>query len=279
MTAIDIAGIEGLSADLAVAMGEGGARFPWLQVTTYKPTSTSTKVQIILSEESVEMLTDEAREILSPEIVLCDYGEGDVTMFTLPADIRWVVLSYPRMFGMDKKTKEISPLVKGEKLSEVGKVTASKLLLGAIVGDKLLTDTSGNPQIFTLKLTSSKTALIGNANDKDEERKTIFKMNSALQNAMKKKGAWLTHLVSVEIKARSQKFTSRTTGESSFGVEFILDGSAKVLPVEAQKAIHRLITTEEFIELARNPFAAPQQDVPVDELSLNAGDPVDGIPF
>ena len=95
-------------------------------------------------------------------------------------DLRWVFLTIPKVFLLDKKTKQISYPERGIKLAGTSKVTIAKCFLACISGDNLVLDVDGLPQIFTLKLTSTKTQLIGNL-DNQGETHTLNSINTSLQ--------------------------------------------------------------------------------------------------
>lgn len=107
------------------------------------------------------------------------------------------------------------------------------------------------PEIFTLKLTSNKTQLIG-YQDRSES-KTILSLNREIQKYSKSKDN-LIHLVSVNLEDKSKEFVSTHTGDSSLGVMYELTGNAKVLQPEQQQQIFNLITDDEIKTLLDDPF-------------------------
>jgi hypothetical protein len=183
------------------------------------------------------------------------------------------------MYAMDKETKEVHPLQKGQKLKTLNRVTAARLLLAMVIGDEVVLDNDGNPQIFTLKLTSTKTSLIGG--DRDAVgASTIHSLNKSLAEYFKVKRQWLTHLVSVNIKVSPQKFTSSENGKSSVGVMFSLDGGAKALSPDNQKVLFDLVSSEDFKELAADPFhlnGKVEADNGFEAVEVDDSD--NGIPF
>ena len=124
--------------------------------------------------------------------------------------------------------------------------------------DNLILDTEGKPQIFTLKLTSSKTELVGYGNS-DPEMKTLVRFNSILQKHYKVRGNLnLLHLASLKLMVNPKEFTSRESGESSFGVMFSIDGGGKSLSEEQQQQVFDLISSEDIQAVFDDPFRLKQ---------------------
>jgi len=251
-----IDGMDNFKPEFAIKTQGAGPRFPAIQASNYRP-SLSESLSLVLTETFYDLLSEESRERLNAKTILCDYGGGDVLGFELPQHIRWVILNRPRLFAEHRETGVISQLVKGEKLAETGKRTISKLFLAAVLDDDLLLDSDGNPQVFTLRLTSNKTNLLGGKNNSKEE-KTIFNLNEALNQRLGRKAEWLVPLVSVSLVAEPRKFAS-SFGKSSVGVMFALKGDAKFLSPHQQQQIFDLISTDEFKKLSNNPFESSER--------------------
>jgi len=255
---------EEFDVDLAQEGEGGGLRYPAIMADTYKPANTKTKVMLGLTEPHLDLLDDRADGLVGAAVSI-EYGE-DVEQFSPISDgVRWVVLAQPRLFAENQETKEISTLTKG--MSDRGEKTVSKVLLGCLVNDKLVLDSEGLVQIFTLKLKSTKTNLIGNRTDKDggvaknADYSTIASLNNAVRANCKgaAKNAWVAHLASIELLAVSELFTKsggdgKKKADSSMGIRFIFGEGAKQVPREEAKKIVELISTEEFKEFAKNPF-------------------------
>jgi hypothetical protein len=255
---------EEFDVDLAQEGEGGGLRYPAIMADTYKPANTKIKVTLGLTEPHLDLLDDRADGLVGAAVSI-EYGE-DVEQFSPISDgVRWVVLAQPRLFAENQETKEISTLTKG--MSDRGEKTVSKVLLGCLVNDKLVLDSEGLVQIFTLKLKSTKTNLIGNRTDKDggvaknADYSTIASLNNAVRANCKgaAKNAWVAHLASIELLAVSELFTKsggdgKKKADSSMGIRFIFGEGAKQVPREEAKKIVELIGTEEFKEFAKNPF-------------------------
>jgi hypothetical protein len=224
--------------------------YPALQVTNYKPQTLDEQINFCLSENSFNLL-DRNQKFIEIEITECAYGREAVLMHKIVSPVRWIFLNIPRIFLQDKTTKEISLPQKGVKLFGTNKVTVAKCFLACLVEDKLLLDIEGLPQIFTLKLTSSKTQLIGY--QVQSENKSILALNKEIQKHFKTRDN-LVHLVSIDLKARAKEFVSNHSGDSSLGVDFQLVGNAKVLKQEHQQQVFNLVTNEEIIALFDDPF-------------------------
>lgn len=275
-----------VGADYAIDGESGGASYPWIQADNYRPSNAKSKIAIGITAESLALAGSEIlSDAVNMESASYDDEGTEVEFGYFDIGVRWVILAKPRTLGMHKATGEIVPLAKGMKGR--GEITVCRLLLGCIVGDELVMDDDGNPQIFTLKLKSSKTAFIGSDRDKDfgvsrnNNHRTIAQLNDALlKRANGKPGQWLGHTVSVELGAVAEKF-SNADGESSLGIRFIFpEGSiARPLPKRVLDKVFKFITTDEFKTLARNPFARPQQQVEPTPTSLAVDEDFDEMPF
>ena len=259
-------------------MEEGGAQYPSIMADNYEPSKLKDNVFVGLPENSWDMLSEAAQLQLAGVIAGKGLGllpenlaavmatiecEGEFAtsheVFTIipTTNIRWIVLSKPALFAVDKEGN-YSRLVKGEKLKAAGKNTIARLYLAAITGDKLVLDEDESPQIFTLNLKSTKTQLIGKAIDKVGSG-TLSALNNGLQKHYKTKG-WLGGLVSVEINAVTHKFdyTDGGAAKSSIGVMFVLGKGAKIIPEDCQKAIFDRIN-DELKETMKDPFNVSSQ--------------------
>ena len=261
---------KGIKTEFAVPSNIKEQIHPALQVTTYKPLTLNEEIKFCLSENSLNLI-DPNCDLLETKTVECVYGRESVLMHEIVSPVRWIFLNIPRIFVQDKKTKEVSLPEKGVKLFGTNKVTIAKCFLACLIDNKLVLDGDGKPQIFTLKLTSSKTQLIG-YQDKTESR-TILSLNREIQKYSKTKDN-LVHLVSVDLQAKVKEFTSTHTGDSSLGVMYELVGNAKVLQPEQQQQIFNLISNEDIRALLDDPFELQPKG---DRLSLDTD--VDDIDF
>ena len=255
---------EEFDADLAQEGEGGGLRYPAIMADTYKPANTKTKVVLGFTEPHLDLLDDRADGLVRGAVAI-EYGE-DIEQFSPVSDgVRWVVLSQPRLFAENQETKEISGLTKG--MSDRGEKTVAKVLLGCLLGGKLILDSEGLVQVFTLKLKSTKTNLVGNRTDKDGgvEKNAGYSTIASLNNAVRAnckgaaKNAWVAHLASIELLAVSELFTKsggdgKKKADSSMGIRFIFGEGAKQVPRDEAKKIVELIEMEEFKEFAKNPF-------------------------
>jgi hypothetical protein len=257
-----VSNFQGVNAAYGIEIQESGVKLPALQATTYQPRTMNEKVSLCLSEESFDMLDTEQGSGLGCTPVVCNFGDDDVTMWAIPDSCRFVVMGVPRLFILDKETGLFSYPVRGEKLAGTRKVTATRLLLAVLSPDgELLLDADARPQLFTLKLTSSKTALV--SGDKyDPDFKSLQDLNKALQAHFKKRGVGLTHLVSVGLSVAPKKFTSKGSGETSLGVMFTLGSGAKPLPESQQLMTYELLKDAEVLALVQDPFHLKNRDEP-----------------
>ena len=96
----------------------------------------------------------------------------------------------------------------------------------------------------------------------DPEMKTLVRFNSALQKHYKVRGNLnLLHLASLKLMVHPKEFTSRESGESSFGVMFSIDGGGKSLSEEQQQQVFELISSEEIQAVFHDPFRLRQSQV------------------
>ncbi|MEO1209885.1 MAG: hypothetical protein AAFX78_10110 [Cyanobacteria bacterium J06638_20] len=277
--------LDGINVAYAMPSDQVGQSYPAIQATTYRPGTMSQSVYLCLSQDSFDLLSRESAELVgSGGTAACNYGEDDVTMMLLPESTRFILLGIPKMLKQNKETKDVDYLRRGDKLAGTDWVTATKLIMCLTVDNKLLLTDDGTPQIFTLKLTSSKTKLVsGDRNDR--EFKSVASMNAGLLKHYKQRRCTLTHLVSVPIIARPEKFSSRTKNESSIGILFTLGGSAHPLTEDTQTTMYHLINTDEVKDLLANPFMSEPKQSEEDEPSMtpvsSGNDPMDydDIPF
>lgn len=254
-------GISASSADYAVDGESGGASYPYIQATNYRPINGKQKIELGITADSLAMAQS---ELLASSVEMQSFEYGDdateVELGVFDDSVRWVILARPQVKGLVKATNEIVPLAKGMK--ERGEVTVARLLLACVVGDDLICDSEGEPQIFTLKLKSSKTGFVGSEREKDfgaarnNNQRTIAQLNAGLvAHVGGKPGQWLGHIVSVELGAIAEKFSNKD-GDASWGIRFVFpEGStAKALPKKTAKQLFDFVSTDEFKALAKNPF-------------------------
>jgi hypothetical protein len=248
---------DGINAAYGVAIEEGGPRLPSLQATTYQPRTMSEKVGLCLSEDSFSMLEPEQAIALGCEASMANFGGDDVTVFVLPQGCRFVLMGVPRLFLYDKNTKEFSYQQRGLKLAGTGKVTATRLTLAMLKPDgELFFDENGDVQLFTLKLTSSKTALV-TGSKKNPELKSLQDLNAALQKHFGKRGVSLTHLVSIGLCVKAERFSNGS--ESSIGIMFSIGDAAKPLSEAQQMMTFESLQKPDVLELVQDPFRLKQQ--------------------
>lgn len=225
---------------------------PVIMAENYEPKLKDTVNLCLLASKTHSMDEKELKSLnLTPSVV--QYGNNDdCHILTGLNSHRFVILAKPDLYVMDKDTKKVvGRLQKGMKLGKI--ITVAKVYLAVLKADgSLVRDQSGFPQIFTLKLTSTKTKLI--FDNQDPNASTIDSLNKALQNKFKLTDN-LVHLVSISIIAKPTKFSSSDDAKkSSVGIMFAFDGQARILSEENQKAISDLIQGDRFIEMNADPF-------------------------
>ena len=170
--------------------------------------------------------------------------------------ITCLMLVYPNQC---LRTKNIRDLVSPKLNRSSPSTTSAKCFLACLVDDNLLEDADGLPQIFTLKLTSNKTQLIGYLNN-DSSSTTILSLNQSLQKHFKNQQNDFIHLISVKLAIKPTEFVSSRSGDSSVGILFTIEDKPKVLTPPHQQQIFELISQQELQTLFDNPFGLKQQD-------------------
>jgi hypothetical protein len=276
-----------INTKFAIQVEGEGQMFPVLQADCYLPRSMGEKISIGMSEDSFNMLSEDAQSRLDVASSTVAFGDDEVLFFSLPAEMRVVVLGRPRLFVVNKDTNKYSNLAAGMTLAGTKNVTIAKMfvLLLDRNGDFVL-DSEGNPQVFTLNLKSTKTVLIGNSKSKPGDG-TLTSLNAALCKHYKTKGS-LLHLVSVNLVAKPHRFTSASNAkDSSLGIMFGIQGN-KVLSDEMQGQAFKVATDKALLKIMADPFrvngASPnsQQNTSTDAIEESHNDnevSMEEIPF
>jgi len=243
--------INSINSAYTETVEETGIKYPALQASDYRP-KLNAKLTVGIAASSWELLIESAVAALSADKTEAQFGD-EVTDFFTPKEVRWIVLGLPNLFVTDKE-RNYEHLTRGMKLAGTDKKTVAKLFLVAIVGEILILDDLGHPQVFTLNLKSTKTRLIGKNQDK-EGAGTLWSLNNALRKKMEGgKGSWYTSQFSIEIEAKPEKFTSAINDESSIGVMFHLAGGARILSEANQKAVFELLQDKDLRQTMKDPF-------------------------
>lgn len=278
--------------DYAIDAESSGTRYPHIQANNYQPSNSKVLIRLGSPNTALELLPVESpifTAVNFETFVFGDDGE-EVTLGLFSSSVRWIVLARPRIFGLIKSKNTVVPLAKG--LKERGEVTVCQLLLGCLVDDVLILNNDEIPQVFTLKLKSNKSNFVGKESEKDcgQERnnghRTIAQLNKAIVNKSGgKSGQWMAHTVSVDIGAVSEKFTSASVDQSSWGIRFVFPSGSVAKPLNAanSKAIFELVTSDEFKEFAADPFGLAKKN-PIAEMPTTAAptgewSEDDGMPF
>lgn len=244
-----------INPNLGIPLESGSQKYPAIQATCYKP-NMGDQVSLCLSESSVGILAPQWKDWFAQFQKEVYYGVDRETVYGIPADAQFVFLGIPKTFAQDKSDKTIHPLKKGVKLAQMGEkgsVTATRCLLLMQVGGEFVMTADGEYQMFTLKLTSTKTKLL--AAPKEPEYRSIAKLNSILIEHYKlKPGQSWTHLVSLGLKAVPTVFSQRNGNDSSIGVMFEVEGKPTPLADDKQQAINFLALSDEVRNFLKDPF-------------------------
>lgn len=225
-------------------------RYPALQVNEYEPRNLNAKLSICLSEQSVELLSQDALNLLDPQPITASFKDGDTTLFAL-SNIDCVVIGVSPTFLYNKKINRYQPN-RGE---EVGGdiVTARKVFLALMVGDRFAITEDGTPQVFTLNLKSLATDFVKPSKPQQGDG-SICSLNVALCKHYKIRGS-LTHLVKVPLLAAPTERVSKTNpGNSKFAVKYSLGNKAEPLSKEQQKIMFDLAQDPEIKDAIANPY-------------------------
>ncbi len=245
-----------LFQEFAIEGQGGGQLYPALQALDYKPKK-GQFIPFVLSEESAELLSDEAKTKLNLKPVTAYYSNtGEESLVYEMGDFRVVALGFPRLCYFDKKAQKDKYGFVTEGLKFVGssRVTALRMLFAVVVNGEILLSDVGTVQLFTLKLTSTKTKLCGgDINDKDFVSFKGINADLVAREKLKPRSE-VVHLVSVKLKIEAEVFTSRQTGESSVGVIFKIDGDYQPLTKEQMALMNALRLTEEVVGFLKDPF-------------------------
>jgi hypothetical protein len=242
-----------LNKNLVIQTQPTRESFPGLQATHYTPTIKDS-ISWVMPVDSANMLSEDAKALLELYPTTCLYGKGEkeVPMFGITDKARFVVLTKPVKFKKNKVTNKISVA------SELGEneITLARIFVTLIVGDKIVLNEAGEPQIFTIKADSYKTDIVGSYKNQTQENgdRTLFLLNEALvKHYQLPRNSWATHLVSIDLQIVPCKRTGKN-GQSSMSIRFRIEGNAKPLSDENQQLLFSFVSSDYFQDLAKNPF-------------------------
>lgn len=232
-----------------------GPKHPWIQASKYKGLEVGDDVSLIIIEEALNLIEETEQSKIMPFVgsTTVRFGGKDSLAFEVKEGVRWVILNYPRNFRMNKQTKEVSHIQRGEKFGQTYK-TISRVPLACLAGDELILGKDGLPQLFLLKLSGLKSNWISSKNESD---RTIAKLNEGLCDHWNAGRKWLGHLVSVSLQAYPKVFEGQ--GDSSTGVMFGFGkDNARVLTEQQQALTFKLRNTQWFQDFCNDPFGISQ---------------------
>jgi hypothetical protein len=274
--AFEIVGEFTYEADYSVQGESRGPRYPWVQADCAQPQSATQTVKFGLSADSLKNVQGE----IPGDMGRAMFPGGEVDFLVPSVDVRWVILARPRLFAMVKtetpesqgREGDVFPLTKG--MRERGEITASLVLLGCVVGGDFIRDADGEIQVFTLKLTSTKTNWVGGLKEKDlgvsrfidavkskdfgeSQARTIESFNQKLvQMQNGRSNHWLGHTASIRIGVVAKAIPTSDGKKQSLSNIFCFEpgSGAAMLPPALAKASFEFVSTPEFKSLAANPF-------------------------
>lgn len=225
-------------------------RYPALQVDEYNPRNLQSKINFCLSEESAEILTDRALELLNLQPIEASFKSGNVNLFIIN-NLQAIVLDVSRIYIYNKGTERYESNSGQELGGDL--VSCRKVFLALMVGEELVTGDDGKAQVFTLNLKSYATDLIGSPKTSKPGDGSIYSLNTALVKHYQIKGK-LTHLVRVPLLVAPTTRTSKLKKESSFAPKYSLGDKATPLTEELQKAMFELLQDPQLRSDIDNPY-------------------------
>lgn len=242
---------------------DDGARYPWIQFSEYEPKNSKAKIDVVVPEDALEMLSETAASKLETTPIEMYFDEEEVLSYRFD-NVRWVILQKPESYYcQNKETKEIIRVYRGLKFGKTWKSVA-KLYLAAVVDGEMLLNDEGELQIFQMKLTGLKTQWVGS----DDVERNIYKFNSALcKHYGLNKRTWAASLASVRFAASPRLFKSKEDDQDSWGAmpHFEEGDSARPLSEANQKLTWEWLQTEEAQALGDDPFGLKGKSTSNDE--------------
>jgi hypothetical protein len=218
---------DGMPADGADDMESGAISYPSIQITNYSPTPND-RVKFCLSPATAENLGESSADLIDLKPEICYYKSGDVPMMATDS-IGFVLLKQPKLLAQNRSSGELIPANEGD-YRNGQHVSITWLIVAITAKNDFVRDKNGQIQPFTLKLTSSKTKLVGNANASD----SLLGLNKVIQQRLKIPSKFLLYLVSFELYLICSRFTSKSDpSKSSFAIDYRINKkSVKMLPKE-----------------------------------------------
>ncbi len=98
--------VTGINPKYAIESNQLGQQFPAIQADNYQPRSLDEQIDFCISEESYQLMEDSS-PLFNTEIIKCYFGRESVMMHKIISPVRWVFLTMPKIFLIDKKSKKI----------------------------------------------------------------------------------------------------------------------------------------------------------------------------
>lgn len=244
-------------SDKKYAIQKGNKRqqkYPAIQASKRQPSEdeTGNTIPLVMSADSVALLGDDWVSRLPLNPMTCRFGKNVEEMIVVPDNLRWVVLGEPRIFAQERQGTAIVPIHRGMKLADRYK-TATRLLLAPVLDGHVLSGPDGTPQLVTLRLTSTKTDLVGGDRN-DPNYPCIKRLNEKLcqEYGVKADQNSMLHVASVRIEAIATELSNKT--KSSMGIIYKFVGGARILPEAEQERMALLASSDEIRKYLADPF-------------------------
>jgi hypothetical protein len=214
----------------------------------------------VISQESFDILDQKQIEDMEFPVEYCEYTDKEtkkpveVVMFRLPAGMRWIPLSDAVSYYVSKDGIRFNRALD----RRPDEKSASWWLFALLTPDnRIILDKTGNPQIFTFKVTSYNEGELKGKYYTPEDN-SIRGVNKAIQEATNgsetyNPKVWMAHLSAIQVKSTPKNRASSITGESSSSFGYEVDPDVQILPEDLQTVIDEFVNTPEFKALSKNP--------------------------
>ena len=249
-------------ADSGVEEETQKQKYPALQLNQYKGLQPNSSLFWCFSEESHNLISDKFKLALKLEPKEAYFSdEGPDTVYKPSVDLRFIPLCIPKIYKMNKTTREISRLAKFQS----GDRTIAKLFLIPLIDEEMLSE-DDRPLILTLKLLSFKTdEIIGRTGNEDG---TLKKLSSELlKRGLGDPGKSNVHFCNLRITPGTKMYKNKD-GKSNRGANYSLE-SARLNTPDTMKIVKEILANEELRKDILDPFGLDsnlQGEIPEQEM-------------
>ena len=268
--AVAVAPVSAINLDLLETSEVGGSTYPSLVSSNYRPQTLDEVMSLALPDDQLEKLSDEAKIAIAgcDEMIQVALGGERVPCHGL-ASAEWIITCRPaRGFIIDSsgERKKVRRKGQNEEWDRDTMTTTNRLLLLCRIKSEIVTDSDGMPQIFTLSLKGSNRSKwiygkeefegrhIDGLNEYWLKRQKKELADQGVDVSRIKSNSWVLHLCSIAIDPVA--YGSDYEGQRNIYTRYQFRPKAqpKNLTPEQQQLVSRLVRSEEFIELKKDPF-------------------------